>query len=91
MRKATFMETLHTRSIHTFRVINPERIYAEFYFSDLATYESINLGYCQKNEIVRIDDHFFRYAGAKEDLTSKPLPSVIQFRKGKKLLKEIGT
>jgi len=79
----------HERTIYTFKQIDPIKKFSSFDYYD-STFERINCGDCQKDMIFLIDDCFYIYGGEKNIVVSDSnVKSVIQFKKGKTILKTI--
>lgn len=75
-------------TIYKFKEINPEKKYSYFTFTEMR-FEEINVGYCNKDEILRIDGKFYLYAGDSIMIDSEKQPAQILFLKGKKTVKAI--
>lgn len=75
-------------TIYKFKEINPEKKYSYFTFTDMK-FEEINVGYCNKDEILRIDGKYYLYAGDSMLIDSEKQPAQILFLKGKKTVKAI--
>lgn len=75
-------------TIYKFKEINPEKKYSYFTFTEMR-FEEINVGYCNKDEILRIDGKYYLYAGDSMLIDSEKQPAQILFLKGKKTVKAI--
>lgn len=85
------METNNIKLFETttfvFAQINPMKKYAQFSYYD-ATFEMVNIGDCDKEIILKIDNEYYQYSKSLVNHLSVKIPSTIIFKKGNKVIKE---
>lgn len=78
----------HEQTVYLFKEINPTKKFSQFSFTDLE-WNEVKIGYCNKEEILKIDGKYWMYSGEIANHWDKPKPSVIRFKSRGKLIKEM--
>lgn len=76
------------QTVYLFKEINPSKKFSQFTCSDLE-WNEVNVGYCNKQEVLRIDGKFFMYSGEIHNDWDEKQPPVIRFKSRSKIIKEI--
>lgn len=76
------------QTIYLFKEINPSKKFSSFSYSDLE-YSDVNVGYCNKQEVLKIDGKFFMYSGEIHNDWDEKQPPLIRFKSRSNILKEI--
>jgi hypothetical protein len=79
---------MYEQTVYIFKAINPEKKYSNFSYSPL-TYNEVNCGYCNKDEILYINGTFYLYSGEINNHWTEKHPSIIRFKNRNKIVKEI--
>lgn len=72
----------YSRTIYTFKKINPSKKYYSFTFYPIEDIKTIG-GYMFKDAIIKFRDNFYLFSGSKEQLTADKMPSLIEVKNGK--------
>ena len=78
----------YRQEICIFRQFDPLKRFSNFSYEDLK-WSEINSGYCNKEEILKIDGKYYIYAGKKYYDWNEKKPSIIRFKNRNKIIKEI--
>lgn len=74
---------------YIFSKIDPAKKYSQFTYSDM-TFEEMNCGYCQKDEILKIDGVFYLYKGSFHVISdNENYKPYIMFKDRNKIVKQI--
>ena len=78
----------YRQTIYQFKQIDPSKRFLSFDYTEL-TWDDVVTGYCNKDEILKIDKFYYIYTGEIfNDLNDKK-PSMIRFNHRGKTIKEI--
>ncbi len=78
----------YEQTVYLFKEINPTKKFSRFTYTYLE-WADVQVGYCNKDEVLQIDGKFWMYSGTIANHWSEPHPSVIRFKSRAKLVKEI--
>lgn len=81
-------ERLFEQTIYIFKQVNVERKFSTFTFTELK-WEDVNLVYCNKQEILKIDGLFWMFSGTSSNLCNQPKKAIIRFKARAKVMKEL--
>ena len=79
---------LFRQTVYLFKRLNPLKRFSQFNYS-VIKWDEINMGYCQKDEILQINGSFYIFAGAINNDWHAKKPSVIRFKNRGKTVKEL--
>lgn len=82
------MEKKFRQTVFLFKQFDPTKKFSRFDYSEMK-WDEINVGYCQKNEIIKIDGNFYIFAGEISNDWVEKKPSVIRFKNRGKIVKEV--
>lgn len=78
----------YEQTVYLFKAINTSKKYKNFTFTDLS-WGDVHTGYCNKDEILRIDGKYFIYSGEIKNHWDEKRNSVIRFKERGNIIKEI--
>lgn len=82
------MEQKFRQTVYQFKAFDPFKRYAYFSHTELM-FSEVTLIYCFKGAILRIDCVYYIYAGVILNDLNEKKASIIRFKDGKKIVKEI--
>lgn len=82
------MEKKYRQSVFGFRQFNPSKRFTSFTYTELE-WDEIDIGYCNEGEIIKVDGNYYIYDGVKYNDCNKERFSIIRFKHGKRIIKEI--
>lgn len=82
------MEKKFRQTVFEFRQFNPSKRFTSFDYTEL-NWEDIVIGYCNEGEILKVDGIYYIYGGEKYNECNEERLSIIRFKHGKKIIKEI--
>jgi hypothetical protein len=82
------MKKKFQQTVYQFKQFEPSKRYASFDYTDL-TWDKVVAGYCNKGEILKIDNLYYIYAGEIHNDWNEKRPSIIRFKHRGKTIKEI--
>ncbi len=78
----------YRQTVYQFRMIEPAKRFSDFNYTEL-TWNEVVCGYCNKNEVLKINGMFFIYAGETHFDWNEKRNSIIRFKKRSKIINEI--
>ena len=80
---------LYSHTIYTFKRIDPYSKYSEFNYTELDSFDEVNVGDCTHEKILYINGSYYQYDYATMYNTKEKTNSLIQFKDGNKLVAEV--
>lgn len=80
---------LYSHTIYTFKRIDPYSKYSEFHYTELDSFDEVNVGDCTPEKILYINGSYYQYGYATMYNTKDKTNSLIQFKDKNKLVAEV--
>ena len=82
------MDKRYRQTVFLFKQFDPTKKFSRFDYCEMR-FDEVNVGYCQKNEVLKIDGNFYIFAGEISNDWDEKKPSVIRFKNRGKTVKEV--
>ncbi len=76
------------QTVYQFKKFESSKRFSSFHYTEL-TWDEVVLGYCNKDEILKIDGNYYIFSGKILNHWNEKKPSVIRFKNRGKTVKEI--
>ena len=83
------METKFEQTVYLFKKFNPSKRFNSFSFEELNRFEDITNAFCFEDEIVKVDDDYYKYAGEMKNHWNEQKEAIIRFKNRAKTIKEV--
>jgi hypothetical protein len=80
---------LYSYTIYTFKRIDPYSKYSEFHYTELDSFDEVNVGDCTDEKILYINGSYYQYVYSTMYNTKEKTNSLIQFKDKNKLVAEV--
>lgn len=78
----------YEQTVYLFKEINPTKKFSQFSYTDL-NWSEVQIGYCNKQEVLKIDGKFWMFSGEVSNHWDEKSPSIIRFKSRSKTIREI--